>query len=219
MNYKSHQFVTSNWKKEFMEWFPDKKAVAQLCFVSVPPTLEAMQGYIYVLRTDAANYLLGFATESGSISPSELFPWKQRKAVLYESFQHMDITRGELWRCVWARLKVHEMESPHIFTDGEDMQKAYRKWERERYCLWLCYRETGMDMMVLVRKEVALLRRVSLDLFCQICTRLSIPRSVEAFTEYLHKQYNTQVSFTSHEILDGLVLLVENSIRKKWTKV
>lgn len=219
MDYKKHRFYTSNWKDEFRKWFPKQKVIGQKCVKEIPDLLDVKVGYIYIYQTQTNAYLLGYALESETTAVHNLFPWVESTPLLYGKFKEMHFNRGELWRFVWHRFKVCNDTEPVIVQGGETLEKAYRNWERERFALWLCFRETNVDMSVLVKKEVELLLKVSHDLFIETCSRLKIAATESSFTEYLTGQYELDVSLSTHEPLDGLVTFLENSVRKKWSTV
>ena len=219
MDYKRHRFYTSNWKDEFRKWFPKQTVIGQKCVKKIPDSLDVKAMYIYVFQENSNFYLLGYAVETATIPVYNLFPWRDSTPILYGELKELRFSRCELWRCVWHRFKMCNDTEPVIFQGGENMETAYRKWERERYALWLCFRETNVNMSVLVHKEVQLVQRVSRDLFVETCNRLKISATKASFTEYLTTQYELDVSLTTHEPFDGLVTFLENSIRKKWSTV
>ncbi len=222
MDYKRYRFRTSSWVKEFKRWFPSIHPISHLYFQKLPEKLVAQKGYFYILQDNALEYLLGYAMESGEIRPYQLYPWTDESVLttLYGEFKTVNFTRCDLITRVWRRFEKLEGRKPYIFIEGEeDMKKAYRRWEEDRYAMWICFKHMKIDMSVLVQREVFFFKMLGTDFLQETCIKLKlIPPTLETFHAYLSKQYAVEVRI-NEDAFAGIVEFLQESVRQKWTDV
>jgi hypothetical protein len=218
MEYKRYQFLNGDWMSEFHKWFPKITPISYLYKYSVPDTLEVHKGFFYILNQDGQEYLLGYAMESGTFHPYELYPWMDEAVlpVLYSIFKNVQFSRGDLFTRVWRRFKMLKQKPACLFEEGEDMKKVYIQWEHDRHALWMCFKYMDVSVSILVDREVAVVKAFGAAFVKEICIKLKLhPPTLASFQMHLENEYAHDVE-VDEEAFNGILTFLHDEVRKAW---